>query len=79
LKSIQQKLKHHQLIATKADKGNTIVILYENDYNKKIEEFLAANNFTKITRDITNKQQTKTRKEINTCNNIIKKRQMEIH
>jgi hypothetical protein len=34
---------------------------------------LAANNFTKITRDIASKQQTKTRKEINTCNNIINK------
>jgi hypothetical protein len=73
LKRIQLKLQHNQIVITKADKGNTIVILYKDDYDQKIKEFLATNNFTKLTKDITNKLQTKTRKEISTCNNIIKK------
>jgi hypothetical protein len=30
---------------TKADKGNTLVILYQDDYNNKIEEFITNNNF----------------------------------
>jgi hypothetical protein len=58
---------------TKADKGNTLVIILRDEYNKIISEFLTTNNFTKLTNDITNKQQIKIRKEINKCQNIIKK------
>jgi hypothetical protein len=57
IKSIKQKLTCNQLIVTKADNGNTLVIMKEEDYNNKIEEFINNNNFTKLTRDITSKQQ----------------------
>ena len=73
MKRILHKIQHNQLVVTKADKGNTLVILHKEEYNKKIEEFLSTNNFTELTRDITNKQQEKTQKIVNKCSNIIKK------
>jgi hypothetical protein len=44
----------NQLIVTKADKGNTLVILQARDYNHKVNEFITMNNYTKIPQDITN-------------------------
>jgi hypothetical protein len=41
---------------TKADKGNSIVILYIDDYNRKIYNFITNNSFTLATRYITNKK-----------------------
>jgi hypothetical protein len=35
LKNIKQKLNDNQLVVTKADKGNTLVILHKDDYYKK--------------------------------------------
>ncbi|KAL3281417.1 hypothetical protein HHI36_004626 [Cryptolaemus montrouzieri] len=42
-KSIQNKLKEENLIITKADKGNCIVIVKKEVYNQKILEFLNNN------------------------------------
>ena len=42
---------------SKADKGNSIVILYQDKYNQKMEEFISSNNFTVASSDITNKLQ----------------------
>jgi hypothetical protein len=61
----------NHLIITKADKGNTLVIMHEHDYNEKVEEFISNNNFTKLPQDITNKQQRQIRTNINTCNKLI--------
>jgi hypothetical protein len=57
IKNLKQKINQNQLIVTKADKGNTLVILHRDDYNNKIEEFITKNNFTKLPHDITSKQQ----------------------
>jgi hypothetical protein len=38
-KKLKQK-RPKQLILTKADKRNILVLLYKDDYNNKIEEFL---------------------------------------
>jgi hypothetical protein len=56
---------------TKADKGNSIVILYINDYNKKIEDFISNNNFTLVNRDTTNKLQHEIRATIEACCEVI--------
>jgi hypothetical protein len=55
IKSLRHKINQNQLIITKADKGNMLVILHKNDNNNKIEEFISKNNFTKLPNDITNK------------------------
>jgi hypothetical protein len=51
MKSIKQKIEANHLIITKADKGNTTVILKEKDYDKKVNELIKGNKFTKLTHD----------------------------
>jgi hypothetical protein len=58
---------------TKADKGNSIIILYIEEYNKKVSTFIASNNFHKAMNDITSKLQRDIRNTINECQNIIPK------
>jgi hypothetical protein len=41
IKNIKQKLTNNQAIITKADKGNTLISINENDYNNKIEAFIS--------------------------------------
>jgi hypothetical protein len=38
--NIRNKIKEHNLIVTKADKGNTLVIMQKNEYNQKIDDFI---------------------------------------
>lgn len=45
IKSLKEKIKDFDLILTKADKGNCLVILKRSDYNSKVETFLKDNNF----------------------------------
>jgi hypothetical protein len=70
---IKKKITDNQLIITKADKGNTLVILHKDTYNEKVKEFMIQNNFTKLTHDITSKQQRTVRNNINKCKDIINK------
>jgi hypothetical protein len=71
--NIKNKIKQHQLILTKADKGNTLVIINQEDYDRKVNEFISNNNYTKLTCDITNKLQRSIRNILNKCNTIIDK------
>jgi len=45
LKSLTTKIKNNNLLISKADKGNCLVILEQNSYISKVESFLAENNF----------------------------------
>lgn len=47
IKSIQQKLKNNNLILSKADKGNCIVIMNRSDYDEKVLKFISDNNIEK--------------------------------
>jgi hypothetical protein len=58
---------------SKADKGNSIIILYTEDYNKKVDTFITNNNFHKTANDITKKLQRDMRNTINNCQTIIPK------
>jgi hypothetical protein len=49
------KINPNQLIVTKADKANTLIILHKNDYNNKIEELITNNDYTKLLHDNTTK------------------------
>jgi hypothetical protein len=71
IKSIKQKLIQNNAMATKADKGNTLVIIYINEYDQKIQEFIADNQFTEVDHTYTKKQQHITRDTINKCKNTI--------
>jgi hypothetical protein len=56
---MKTKLKEAKAIVTKADKGNSIVIIQEAEYNNKIHTFISSNAFGTSNKDITKKQQQK--------------------
>jgi len=70
---IKMKLKEADATVTKADKGNSIIRLYEDDYNSKIHTFFSSNNFPQSAQDITSKLQRNIRTAINECSDIILK------
>ena len=67
----KMKLKDANATVTKADKGNSLIIIYEDEYNSKIHTFISNNNFTQLTQDITNKLQRNIRTAINECSDIV--------
>jgi hypothetical protein len=75
INQIKEKPKNDNAIITKADKGNSIVILYQNDYYTNVTDFLENNNFEIETTDPTNKVQKEIRNtsSINLCQLIIPK------
>jgi hypothetical protein len=59
----------------KADKGNSIIIVYQNDYQEKIHKFINDHNFTTLKNDPTKTFQKDLRNTINKCPIIITKEQ----
>ena len=68
---VKEKLTKEKAMITKADKGNSIVILYMDDYNRKVANFISNNSFTLTTRDITNKLQREVKTAIEACREVI--------
>jgi hypothetical protein len=61
-------------MATKADKGNAMVIIHQQDYNKKAIDFVNNNNnFSTLNKDPTTKFQKEIRKTATDCTTIIPK------
>jgi hypothetical protein len=71
IKQTRQKLKNNEALVTKTDKGNSLVILYQKDYNTKVQNFIDTNHFQKEATDPTNKFQTEVRKNINLCTLVV--------
>lgn len=67
LNSIIRKIKTNKLTFTKADKGNTTVIINTDDLNKKVDEFIEDNKITALKKDPTNKFQTHIKNKINSA------------
>lgn len=63
-------MKNNAMI-TKADKGNTMIIISKGKYHEKTQNFINKNNFTMITQDLTTNFQTEIRNTINNCNRLI--------
>ena len=59
----------------KADKGKTIVIINNTEYNKKTLDFINTNEITKLTKDPTNTFHKKVTETIKQCQLIINKNQ----
>ena len=74
LKNINNKLRKEDAMITKADKGKTCVIIYNNDYASKVHNFLANNNFQKLPKDTTDKYQKNITSTLKHCNMIINKK-----
>lgn len=64
INKLKKKIKENGLIVTKADKGNTTVIMKKEEYIKKAEQFIKEGPYKKITYDYTNKYQAKNEKGI---------------
>jgi hypothetical protein len=58
INSIKSKLQKNNAIKTRADEGNSLVILPTQQYESKIQDVLQRNNFTVTTTDPTNTFQT---------------------
>jgi hypothetical protein len=58
---------------TKTDKGNTLIILYKNVYNKKVHNFISNNKFHQTASDITNRLQLDITNTVNEYQNIVSK------
>jgi hypothetical protein len=58
---------------SKADKGNSIVIMYDKDYNDKIQEYIQKNNFTILNKNPTTTFQNKIKATLKNCHTIIHK------
>jgi GT2 family glycosyltransferase len=71
LKSIKTNCKNIEAMITKADKGNSVVILPIQHYNEKINNFISENHFQTINIDPTNTFQNHIRKTINHSKTLI--------
>ena len=71
IKQIKHKLKNNNASIAKADKGNSTVIVYVDDYNRKVNDFISSNNFTTTNTDITKPLQREIRSTINECKSVI--------
>jgi len=54
-KPITEKLKNNFGTISKADKGNSLIIIYEDKYHEKIMNFISNNNFTTTAGNLTKK------------------------
>ena len=73
LSQIKEKLKSNKAIITKADKGNSTVILYNKDYHDKVQDFIDNNNFTVLNKDPTTTFQNQVKATIKDCQITITK------
>jgi len=64
-KKLNQKIKDNNLILTKADKGNTTVIMNKNEYINKVEKFVNENGYIELKHDPTNKYQAVLKRTLN--------------
>jgi hypothetical protein len=70
LKNIKEKLAHNNAIITKADKGNSIVIMYQTDYINKVNDFIESNDIIEIDKDPTTKFNLIINKAINNSKHL---------
>jgi hypothetical protein len=73
INQIKRKLTANRAVIYKADKGNSIVITYQDEYHRKVMSFISNNNFTIVKNDLTKKFQRDLRGNINVCHLIIQK------
>jgi hypothetical protein len=71
--TIKNKLQSNNAIITKADKGNTIVIEYKQEYCRKIGEFIDKNNILKVYNDPTKIFQKQVKTTLNDCQAVLHK------
>jgi hypothetical protein len=73
INKIRQRLITSNAIVTKADKGNSVVIIYQEDYHDEIKKFINDHNFATVNNDPTRAFKKELRSNINECQNLIMK------
>lgn len=76
INKLKNKLNEHKAIITKADKGNTTVIMYKEDYTQKIDEYISNNDIHKLNTDPTTIYLKHVNQAINKSTNILNKWQI---
>jgi hypothetical protein len=69
----KENLTTHNATISRMDKGNSIVILYQNDHNTKFTGFLGSNNFAIENKDPTSKFQKDISDSINSCQSVVQR------
>jgi len=64
-------MNRNDAIIAKADKGNSVVIIYRKEYDQKVLSFLSNNEATETNDNMTNKFQKDLRNIVNDCKQII--------
>jgi len=72
INQIKDKLTKNKAMISKAGKGNSIIILYQEEHAEKINKFISNNSLT-IANGITKKLQKAIRNTINECQHVIHK------
>jgi hypothetical protein len=73
IRSIRTKLNKNNAMITRADKGNSIVILPTTQYDSKIQDFLKESNFLKTNTDPTKTFQAQINKRVRNNKTLIPK------
>ena len=73
IQSIQRKLKEHDSMVTRTDKGNTIVMIPTHQYENKLQDFIQNNDFHTKGTDTTKTFQTQIRTTIQQSPTLIAK------
>jgi hypothetical protein len=67
---IKKKLSDAEAIVTEADKGSPMIIIYENEYNSKVRDFIYNNNFQQVPHNLTKKLQCNIRADVKDCKEV---------
>ena len=73
LKQIRYKLEEASNIIDQSDKGNSMIVMYADEYNSKVQAFISDNNFTPSKQDFTKLLQRATRSIVKESNVILPK------
>ena len=68
---IKEKLRNSNAIVTRADKGNSIVTTYRDNYEKKVNDFIHKNGAEESKNSITTKFQKAIRHTLHECKTLI--------
>lgn len=64
LRRLETKMKDNEIMAVKADKGNTTVLIHKADYIDKTLKFIEDNRISELQKDPTSKYQTNIKNEL---------------
>ncbi|XP_036347364.1 uncharacterized protein LOC118756725, partial [Rhagoletis pomonella] len=76
IKGLKQKLKNNNVITTKADKGNTTVLMNRDEYIQKTEQLIKETRCRKLAKDPTEEYQATIKETIKKATKIIKPNQI---